>query len=124
MAIGESGENYLEAIYILSREKSIVRSVDIAGFLGVSKPSVSRAMSILKSEGYLQMHPGGKLILTETGRRVAESMFERHELISEFLVSLGVSRKTAAEDACRMEHVISGESFEKLRDHAKRQMES
>jgi Mn-dependent DtxR family transcriptional regulator len=119
MSIRESGENYLEAILILSKQQEHVRSIDVAGFLGVTKPSVSRAMSILKAEGFVVSDANGALVLTEKGMDVAQSMYERHKLLTEFLVSLGVSRETAAEDACRIEHVISKESFELLRNHAK-----
>lgn len=115
MNIRESGENYLEAILILQKEKGYARSIDVAKFLGVTKPSVSRAMSILKSGGYIEFPEDGHLSLTETGLEVAQRMYERHELLTELLVRLGVDRETAVEDACRMEHVISEETFEKLR---------
>lgn len=118
MAIHESGENYLEAILILGREKGFVRSIDVASYLGVTKPSVSRAMSILRGDGYLDMEADGELRLTTSGRKVAEAMYERHQVLTEYLCSLGVSREIAAEDACRIEHVISEESFLKLRAHA------
>lgn len=122
MFIGESGENYLEAIYILEREQGFVRSIDVAGFLGVTKPSVSRAMSNLKATALVEMAADGGLSLTEAGRTLAKSVFERHQLITDFLVSLGVSRETAAEDACRMEHVISQETFDCLKEYAKQQI--
>lgn len=122
MFIGESGENYLEAIYILEKEQGLVRSIDVALFLGVTKPSVSRAMSNLKAQKLVDMPADGGVVLTDEGRKLAESVYERHELITEFLVTLGVSRETAAEDACRMEHVISEETFACLREHAREQM--
>jgi DtxR family Mn-dependent transcriptional regulator len=122
MEIRESGENYLEAILILSREQSMVRSVDLAAFLGVTKPSVSRAMTLLRGGGYVEMAPDGALTLTDAGLEVADRMYERHQLLTAFLTSLGVCPEQAAEDACRMEHVISAESFEKLRAFAERQM--
>lgn len=123
MSLGESGENYLEAILILGRDRRFVRSVDVASFLAVSKPSVSRAMAILRSEGYVESDETG-LSLTERGAAVAGKMFERHELLSEFLTSIGVSRSDAARDACRIEHVISEESFNKLKEHAHKTMTS
>ena len=119
MAIHESGENYLEAILMLKESTGFVRSIDVASYLGVTKPSVSRAMSILRNDGYLEMEQDGELILTDKGLSVAQNMYERHELLTEYLVSLGVSRDIAADDACRIEHVISQESFLKLRKHAK-----
>lgn len=120
--IRESGEDYLEAILVLSMELGNVRSIDVSSFLGVTKPSVSRAMSILRAEGLVDMDEGGSLRLTIKGKAVAEKTYGRHRLLTEFLVSLGVRRETAAEDACRMEHIISEESFEKLREHATTQI--
>ena len=118
MAIHESGEDYLESILILKNERGYVRSIDVAGFLGVTKPSVSRAMSILKAEGYIEVGRDGSLELTESGLSVAESMYERHQLIADYFVAIGVGRETAVQDACRIEHVISDESFARLREHA------
>jgi len=111
MAIHESGENYLEAILVLNNKSGFVRSIDVANHLGVTKPSVSRAMSILKSDGYIDFAEDGQLTLTETGKRIAETMFERHQMLTDFLISLGVDEEIAVEDACRIEHVISAESF-------------
>ena len=122
MAIHESGEDYLEAIYVLGMQINFVRSIDVAAFLGVTKPSVSRAMSILRADGYLTMASDGELRLTARGLAVARQVYERHELLTDFLVDLGVTRATAAEDACRMEHVISEESFDKLRAYAQSHM--
>ena len=116
MAIHESGENYLEAILVLNNKSGFVRSIDVANHLGVTKPSVSRAMSILKSDGYIDFAEDGQLTLTETGKRIAETMFERHQMLTDFLISLGVDEEIAVEDACRIEHVISAESFAKLRE--------
>jgi len=116
MAIHESGENYLEAIFILGKKSPLVRSIDLAGFLGVTKPSVSRAVSILKTDGFLEMGLDGSLKLTEQGHKIAQTMFERHELFTEFLKKIGVDEDTAAEDACRMEHVVSEKTFAKLRE--------
>lgn len=122
MVIHESGENYLEAILILGGEGAMVRSIDVAAFLGVTKPSVSRAMTILKNGRLVEMEPDGALKLTPDGLAIASSMYERHKLLTEFLVLLGVRRETAAEDACRMEHVISEETFQKLREYAENQI--
>ena len=123
MALHQSGEDYLEAIYILSGRGKTVRSVDVAALLGVTKPSVSRAMSILRAKGYLAGSPEGGLILTELGQTEAQRIYERHEVLTRFLTSLGVSQETAEDDACRIEHVISEESFNRLRDHAYAQIE-
>lgn len=117
MKIRESAENYLEAILILSRRLGQVRSVDVAAYLGFSKPSVSVAMKHLREDGYLRVEPDGALVLLEPGRAVAEKIYERHCVIAEILTSLGVDRKTALEDACRIEHVISAESFACMRRH-------
>lgn len=111
MKLQESGENYLETILILEKRNGIARSVDVANELNFSKPSVSRAVSILKEAGYIEIGNINQLLLTETGREIAERIYERHCIIKEYLISIGVSEKTAAEDACRMEHVISSESF-------------
>ncbi len=115
MHIQESGEMYLETIYVLSSKKSTVRAIDICEEMGYSKPSVSRAMGILKKEELITVEPSGHIILTKKGREIAESMYERHTIISRFLESMGVSEKTAAEDACRIEHCISKESFEAIK---------
>ena len=117
MALQESGEMYLETIYVLSKANSHVRSVDISEHMGYSKPSVSRAVHILREKGYIEMDPEGFILLTETGREVAEKIFERHTVIAGMLMRLGVDPKTAAEDACRMEHAISDESFEAIKKH-------
>lgn len=119
MKIQESGENYLEMIYVLSNETGYVRSVDIAHALSFSKPSVSRAMSILKKAGHIKMDSEGQIELTSSGRRIAESIYNRHRLLTDYLVALGVDNDTAAADACRMEHVISQETFEKIEAHIK-----
>lgn len=111
MNLQESGEMYLETILILSRERNPVRSVDVGEYMGYSKPSVSRAVGLLKSGGYLNMDRDGSLTLTESGRAVAERIYERHTFLTEYLVRRGVDPATASEDACRMEHVISEESF-------------
>ena len=118
MAMQESGEMYLESILILSR-KGFVRSIDVSEYMGYSKPSVSRAVGLLKSGGYLTVEENGHLQLTETGRAVAEKIYERHTILTEALASLGVPRETAAEDACRVEHVISDETFAAIKEHMK-----
>ena len=115
MKIQESGENYLEMILMLKKEKGSVRSIDVAHALSVTKPSVSRAMSILRQAGHITMDEEGLLSLTASGREIAERIYERHRLLTEYLTALGVSPETAAQDACRMEHVISQESFDKIR---------
>lgn len=111
MPLHESAEMYIETIYSLSLESKFVRSIDVAQSLGYSKPSVSRAVSRLKQDGYLLMDKDGFLTLTDAGNAVARKIFERHTVLSGLLVSLGVDEKIAAQDACRIEHVISDESF-------------
>ena len=117
MALQESGEMYLETIHVLSKSNAHVRSIDISEHMGYSKPSVSRAVSILKQEGYILVDADGYITLTETGKTVAEKIFERHTLLSGILIRLGVSPETAADDACRIEHAISDESFEAIKRH-------
>lgn len=108
---------YLEAIYVLSRESTNVHSIDVGEYLGYSKPSVSRAMGLLKSGGYISMAADGTLTLTEFGLEIAEKIYERHTILTKMLVSLGVDEKTASEDACRLEHAISDSSFEAIKNH-------
>ncbi len=117
MHLQESGEMYLETIYVLSKSGSSVRSIDVAEHMGYSKPSVSRAVSLLKQGGYVTVDSDGFLHLTEEGQGVAEKIFARHTIVSRLLVSLGVSEETAAEDACKIEHVISDETFDAIRQH-------
>lgn len=117
MKIQESAENYLETIFILGLSQPYVRSIDIANELGFSKPSVSVAMKNLRSSGHIIMADNGHITLTESGRRIAEMIYERHTALSQWLEQLGVSKETAAEDACRIEHVISAESFEAIKKH-------
>ena len=119
MHLQESGEMYLETILILSRKSQFVRSIDISEYMGFSKPSVSRAVRLLKQGGYLIMDRDGSLTLTEEGLGVAKKIYERHTLLSDFLVRLGVDEKTAAEDACKIEHDISDESFAAIKRHVK-----
>ena len=120
MKIQESAENYLETILILHNRKGYVRSTDIATELGFSKPSVSVAMKNLRTNDYIAMDENGFISLTDKGMAIASSVYEKHTVLSKWLVSLGVDPKIAAEDACRMEHVISQESFEKLKLHAEK----
>ena len=117
MNVNESAENYLETILILSKKLPVVRSVDIANELGFKKSSVSIAMKNLRDKQHIVVSDAGFITLTESGRAIAEMIFERHELISSWLISLGVSKATALEDACKMEHVISQESFEAIKKH-------
>ena len=118
MHLQESGEMYLETIYVLSKN-GVVRSLDVAEYMGFSKPSVSRAVGLLKQGGYLIMDRNGSLTLTEEGLGVAKKIYERHTLLSDFLVRLGVDKNTAAEDACKIEHDISDESFAAIKRHVK-----
>ena len=117
MKIQESAENYLETILMLGQKKGRVRSIDIAHELEFKKPSVSVAMKNLRENGYIQVDEHGFITLTDSGRRIAETMYERHLLLSHWLTELGVNEKTAVEDACKMEHVISKESFEAIKDY-------
>ena len=117
MRMQESGEMYLETIYILLKENKHVRSVDVAEHMGYSKPSISRAMGLLKSGGFIDIAPDGALTLTQSGISVAEKIYERHTLLSSVLIALGVSPKTASEDACKIEHAISDESFDAIKAH-------
>ncbi|MBU5418828.1 metal-dependent transcriptional regulator [Acetanaerobacterium sp. MSJ-12] len=112
----ESGENYLETILLLRQRQGHVRSIDVATELGFSKPSISRAIGILKSAGYVQVGEGGNILLTEAGQQKAEAVYERHRLISRYLVlTLGVPAEIADADACRIEHIISQESFDQIK---------
>ena len=115
----QSGEDYLETILILSK-RSGVRSVDIANEMNLSKPSVSRAVGILKNGGFITVDKDGYITLTAEGKNLAESVYERHTVLTDWLVGIGVDEKTAAEDACRLEHSFSPESFEKLKEHIKK----
>ena len=121
MKIQESAENYLETILILSKRNPFVRSIDIATELNFSKPSVSVAMKNLRQNGYIEMGSDGHIALTESGLKIADSMLERHNLLTSWLISVGVDPAVAAEDACRMEHVISPESFAAIKDHVERE---
>ncbi len=116
----ESGEMYLETIYILYQKKPDVRSIDVAEYMGFSKPSVSRGVSILKRDGYLTVDANGFLELTDSGLDLAKKIYERHTLLTELLLKLGVDEENAAADACKMEHVISDATFNALKAHVKK----
>lgn len=120
MPIHESGQMYLEAIYMLSRSSSFVRAIDVGEHLGYSKPSVSRALAILRRDGYIQVGSDGAIMLTDVGAEIARTMYTRHTVLSEVFMRLGVDEKTATEDACRIEHVISEETFIAIRRHMER----
>ena len=117
MHLQESGEMYLETIHVLTKKLGVVRSIDICEEMGYSKPSVSRAMSILKEGGYIVVEKGGHIVLTDTGREVAEKIYNRHTLLTNFLTSIGVDAETAAEDACKLEHHISDITYEAIKKH-------
>jgi len=117
MKIQESAENYLETILMLGKKQGNVRSIDIVNELEFSKPSVSVAMKNLRENGYIFVNDEGYITLTDAGKSIAETMYERHTLLSQWLMYLGVSEETAMEDACRMEHVISAETFQMIKKH-------
>lgn len=117
MALQESGEMYLETIYVLSKKSRFVRAIDVGEYMGYSKPSVSRAVGILKSGGYITVDKDGFITLTEAGLERATTIYERHTVLTAMLVGLGVDEETAAADACRMEHVISDKSFQAIKTH-------
>lgn len=121
MAIQESGEMYLESILVLSQGDRPVRSIDVCEYMGFSKPSVSRAMGILKKDGYISVEQNGYITLTDAGKDIAEKIYSRHRIIADVLVRLGVSEKTAAEDACKIEHDISDESFNAIKMHMEKE---
>ena len=118
MGVHESGEMYLEAILVHSRKNGFVRSIDVSEYLGYSKPSVSRAMGILRSGEYIVVDKDGAITLTDAGKEIAEKIFERHTVLSKLLIKLGVSEETAAADACKMEHAVSDESFQAIKRFA------
>ena len=115
MNLQESGEMYLETIYLLSQNSPHVRSIDVVEHMGVSKPSVSRAIGLLKNGGYVNMDKDGYLTLTDAGSEIAHKVYERHELLTGFLVAIGVSEDTASADACKIEHHVSDESFDAIK---------
>ena len=112
MVLHESGEMYLETILILKNRFGYVRSIDIANEMGVSKPSVSRAVGLLKDNGYIAFDPNGMILLTDTGRAVAEKIYDRHQVLTRYFINIGVSEETASKDACKIEHIISDETFD------------
>ncbi len=115
MRLQESGEMYLETILILSQKLEHVRSLDVAEHMGFSKPSISRAVGLLKNAGYVLMDPAGYLTLTESGRAISEKIYERHNILTRFFLDIGVDEKTASEDACKVEHYISDATFERIK---------
>ncbi len=117
MHLQESGEMYLETIYVLCHERGQVRSIDIVDHMGYSKPSVSRAVGLLKNGGYIEVDAGGFITLTDAGEEVAHRIYERHTVLKDMFIGLGVQPKVAEEDACRIEHVISPESFDAIKRH-------
>jgi len=117
MAIQESGEMYLKTIYVLSKKSSQVRAIDVGEYMGFSKPSVSRALGLLKEDGLLIKDENGFLKLTEAGTAIAERIYERHEVLSRLLIDIGVDEKTAMDDACRVEHYISDTTFNAIKAH-------
>ncbi|MCR4590874.1 MAG: metal-dependent transcriptional regulator [Lachnospiraceae bacterium] len=119
MALQESGEMYLETIYVLSKKTSAVRGIDIADHLGYSKPSVSRAVGLLKDEGLVEKDAEGYYKLTPAGEKMAKNIYERHTVLTKLLMDLGVDEKTATEDACRVEHYISDTTFKAIKKHMK-----
>ena len=123
MRLQESGEMYLEAIHVLSKKNGYVRSIDVSEYLGYSKPSVSRAVGLLKSGEYIVVEPDGAITLTDSGREIAEKIYERHTILTALLVKLGVSEDVAAADACKLEHAISDESFRAIKEYARKIME-
>ena len=122
MEIHESAEDYLETILMLKEQKGQVRSIDIVNEMGYSKPSISVAMKHLRENGYITMDVDGYITLTKPGMEIAQRIYTRHKLLTKFLISLGVSEKNAAADACKIEHDISDETFEKLKEHAKKHL--
>lgn len=117
MSIHESGEMYLETIHVLLKKNSLVRSIDISEYMGYSKPSVSRAVGLLKKDGYILVDKEGFITLTQAGEALAQKIYDRHTIFSRLLITLGVDPEVAAEDACKLEHAISDESFEAIKRH-------
>jgi len=119
MALLESGEMYLETIYVLSQESNAVRGIDIGEYMGYSKPSVSRALGVLKDEGLVRRDDDGFVKLTEAGEKIAKRIYERHTVLTQLFIELGVDEETASEDACRVEHYISDKTFDAMKKHLK-----
>lgn len=122
MQLQESGQMYLETIFILSKKSNSVRSIDISEYMSFSKPSVSRAVNLLKDGGYILISKEGYITLTALGREIAEKIYERHTILTKCLVALGVSEETAAEDACKIEHDISDETFSAIKSHVNKNL--
>lgn len=120
MALQESGQMYLETIYVLSQKSDAVRAIDVGEYMGYSKPSVSRGLSLLKEEGLIKKDADGFLKLTEAGQILAKRIYERHTVLSSLFIKLGVDEKTATEDACRIEHYISDTTFEAIKEHMRK----
>lgn len=120
MSLKESGEMYLETIYILYKSKSSVRSIDVAEYMNFSRASVSRGIGLLKKQDFILMDKGGYITLTEKGVKTAEKIYERHTVISKMLMAMGIDEETATKDACRIEHVISDKTFETMKHHAEK----
>ena len=120
MSLKESGEMYLETIYILCKSKSSVRSIDVAEYMNFSRASVSRGIGLLKKQDFILMDRDGYITLTEKGNKTAEKIYERHTVISKMLMAMGIDEKTATEDACRIEHVISDKTFEAMKQHTEK----
>ena len=120
MAMQESGEMYLETIYILSQQSAAVRAIDVGDYMGFSKPSVSRAMGLLKKEALVYTDASGFIKLTEAGEKKAKHIYERHTVLTDLFIGLGVDKETAAEDACRIEHYISDTTFDAIKAHMKK----
>ena len=120
MALQESGEMYLETIYVLSQESNSVRAIDIGDYMGFSKPSVSRALGLLKDEGLIKKDADSHITLTQAGEILAKRIYERHTVLTKLFINLGVDEKTAAEDACRIEHYISDTTFDAVKAHMKK----
>lgn len=123
MSILESGEMYLETILLLKKDMDIVRSIDIANHLNYSRPSISRAVNILKDDGYITIDEKGHIEFTNKGEEIAKDIYEKHTALTDFFKLIGTSPETAEEDACRIEHVISEETFDRIKDHVKNLME-
>ena len=119
MSIQESGEMYLESILVLSKKSPNVRAIDLSEYMGFSKPSVSRALSVLKNGGFVTVSEQGYLTLTEDGKTIAEKIYERHTVLTNYLTLIGVSKETASQDACKMEHVVSDESFNAIKEQVR-----
>ena len=122
MSLHESGEMYLETIFVLTREKPLVRAIDVGEHMGFSKPSVSRALGLLKKDGYVTVAENGGLELTEEGKEVAEKIYLRHTMLTQFLTAIGVDQSTAAEDACKIEHAISDTTFLAMKNYLDTQL--